>query len=93
MKLVNFSMLLLSLTCSVSSASAQQEESCQELWVRRNAIFKMAGYCFKTPRAAMMFGNDGCHVERIADVPLSEADKNLVASLSRQEAVRGCDVR
>ncbi len=39
---------------TVSTADAQ---SCYDLWVQRNSVYKEAGYCFKTPRAIRYFGN------------------------------------
>ncbi|WP_244424050.1 YARHG domain-containing protein [Methylobacterium sp. GXF4] len=43
---------------------------CEELWSERNAIFKAAGYCFRTPQAIQAFGNAGCQFDDEADVPL-----------------------
>jgi len=34
--------------------------NCDQLWFRRNSIFKAAGYCFHMPRAIRVFGNSGC---------------------------------
>jgi hypothetical protein len=64
--------------------------SCDELWLRRNSIFKAAGYCFKAPRAISKFGNSGCSFDHVDHVPLSSADRILVAQISSLEQSKGC---
>ncbi len=42
-----------------SVPSGSVSSSCEELWSERNAIFKAAGYCFRTSQAIQAFGNAG----------------------------------
>jgi hypothetical protein len=63
---------------------------CDELWAERNAVYKDAGYCFKTPRAIRAFGNAGCKYDDLADVPLSARDRAKVADIQRQEQANRC---
>ena len=63
---------------------------CDELWGERNAIYKDAGYCFKTAKAIRAFGNAGCQYDDIADVPLSARQRADVADIVRQERENGC---
>ncbi len=63
---------------------------CDELWAERNAVYKDAGYCFKTPRAIRAFGNAGCRYDDLADVPLSPRDRAKVADIQRQEQANRC---
>ena len=63
---------------------------CDELWGERNAVYKEAGYCFRTPRGIKAFGNAGCRYDEIADVPLSARDRAKVADIQRQERENGC---
>ena len=72
---------------SVASAEAQ---SCYDLWYQRNAIFKGAGYCFRTAQAIAEFGNAGCRYDDERDVPLSARDRQRVQSLRAQERRYGC---
>ena len=72
---------------SVASAEAQ---SCYDLWYQRNAIFKGAGYCFRTAQAISEFGNAGCRYDDERDVPLSARDRQRVQSLRAQERRYGC---
>ena len=58
--------------------------------VQRNAIYKQAGYCFRTPRAIAAFGNAGCSYDAIEDVPLSARQRAAVADLRVYERVNGC---
>ncbi len=67
-----------------------QGSSCDQLWYRRNAIFKAAGYCFRTPRAISAFGNAGCQYDSEADVPLSTRQHDVVAQIQQEENYRGC---
>lgn len=64
--------------------------ACDELWYRRNAIYKAAGYCFRTARGISAFGNAGCQYDDEADVPLSARQREDVSELKRQESYRGC---
>jgi hypothetical protein len=63
---------------------------CDELWGERNAIYKDAGYCFKTAKAIKAFGNAGCQYDDIADVPLSARKRADVADIQRQERENAC---
>lgn len=65
-------------------------QTCSQLWTERNAIYKDAGYCFKTNRAIRTFGNAGCSFDDIADVPLSARDRARVADIQRDERDMGC---
>jgi hypothetical protein len=63
---------------------------CDELWGERNAIYKDAGYCFRTERAIRAFGNSGCKYDELADVPLSARQRADIADIQRQERENGC---
>ena len=65
-------------------------DGCSELWYSRNRIYKGAGYCFKTGRAIAAFGNAGCRLDEIEDVPLSARDRAVVGRIAREEASLGC---
>lgn len=74
----------------IFSAPASAQTTCDNLWLRRNAIYKNAGYCFKTSRAISMFGNAGCKYDDIKDLPLSERDREAISDVSRLEASARC---
>ena len=40
-------------------AQAYPNMNCEQLWYARNEIFAARGYCFKTPKAQVVFG-EGC---------------------------------
>ncbi len=63
---------------------------CDELWSERNAVYKDAGYCFKTERAIRAFGNSGCRYDDIRDVPLSARDRAKVKDILADEARNRC---
>ncbi len=67
-----------------------RDMSCEELYAQRNGIYKDAGYCFHTARAIRMFGNAGCSFDNVNDVPLSHADRVIIAAIVREERERGC---
>ena len=71
----------------VSSAHAQ---SCSELWLERNQIYKRAGYCFKTSRAINYFGNAGCMYDNEARLPLSPGERSQIARIVGMERRLGC---
>jgi hypothetical protein len=77
-------------TIGAGGGPASARDTCEELWFERNAIFKDAGYCFKTRRAIRAFGNAGCLYDDEADVPLTPASRRRVADLRAQERYAGC---
>lgn len=79
------------IVASVLTASpALADFPCDELWAERNAIYKDAGYCFKTAKAIRAFGNAGCRYDDVEDVPLSPRQTETVADIKRQERRHGC---
>ena len=75
-----------------SSAQAMPVDalSCKQLWVKRNQIYKANGYCFKTSKARSYFGNFGCYIDDMNDVPLSKSEMNRVLTYKHWEEVNGC---
>lgn len=71
-------------------AGSVDEASCGDLWRQRNAIFKAAGYCFRTSRGIAAFGNAGCQFDDEADVPLSARQRSRVDELRAAERRLGC---
>ena len=67
-----------------------QAQSCGALWYRRNAVYRVAGYCFKTARAIRAFGNMGCSFNDTNDVPLLPVQRQIVAETLAQERALGC---
>jgi hypothetical protein len=72
------------------AASPADASECDELSYQRNAIYKDAGYCFKTAAQIRNFGNAGCQFDDQADVPLSARQRAQVAAILRQERAAGC---
>ncbi len=78
------------ITALFVGATAARAEQCDDLSYRRNAIYKAAGYCFKTAAQIRIFGNAGCQFDSQADVPLSARDRQAVAAIVREERAIGC---
>lgn len=70
--------------------AAPQAQGCEELWYRRNSLYKQAGYCFRTARAIQTFGNAGCQYDSEADVPLSARQRAAIARIAQEERDLGC---
>jgi len=81
-------LVLVALLATVAPAAAQG--TCDELWYSRNAIFKEAGYCFKTTRAIRTFGNAGCQFDEQEDVPLSHRQRQEINEIQRAERAMRC---
>lgn len=77
-------------TAAVGSPGPRGAASCEDLWYRRNAIFKAAGYCFRSPRGIQAFGNAGCQFDDEAMVPLSGRARAEVADIRAAERGLGC---
>lgn len=73
-----------------SSALAQAQGVCDQLWYERNAQYKAAGYCFKTARAIQTFGNAGCIYQVEGQVPLTPWQRQRIAYIIGQERANGC---
>ena len=65
-------------------------DNCDALWHRRNAVYREAGYCFRTQRAISAFGNSGCRYDALEDVPLSQRQRREVAEVSSRERSLAC---
>ena len=72
------------------TAARAQARTCGDLWYRRNAEYKAAGYCFHTPQAIQAFGNAGCQFDDMNAVPLSSVQHQIVAEIIEQERQMGC---
>jgi hypothetical protein len=81
---------LAAVLASLTASPALAAFPCDELWGERNAIYKDAGYCFRTERAIRAFGNSGCKYDELADVPLSARQRADLADIQRQERENGC---
>lgn len=84
-------LLFCTLVSGIAGVSAPAlAQSCGDLWYSRNEIYKAQGYCFKTTRAIRAFGNAGCQYDDLEDVPLSSAQRRMVADILREERALGC---
>ena len=70
--------------------TSEGSAGCDDLWSRRNAIFKAAGYCFRSQRGVRTFGNGGCQFDDEADVPLSARQREQVAQIRAAERLLAC---
>lgn len=75
---------------ALPAVAAAQTPSCEQAWQERNAIYKAAGYCFKTPKAVAAFGNAGCKYDEIRDLPLSDRERETVAEIVKFEGRNHC---
>lgn len=64
--------------------------ACDNLWEIRNRIFKVTGYCFKTPVAIHRFGNSGCLYDDENLVPLNDYQLFNVKLIREIEAEKSC---
>ncbi len=69
-------------------ASPSMGPNCEFLWQMRNGIFAQRGYCFRTPRAIAVFGNEDCRYRNLADVPLNRIERANVATIARAERLK-----
>jgi YARHG domain len=82
--------LAATVTVELPTQANAQADTCDSLWVARNAIYKAKGFCFKTPRAISYFGNAGCRFDDEGAVPLTSADQAAIASIQARERALGC---
>jgi hypothetical protein len=64
--------------------------TCDFLYVMRNQIYAQHGYCFKTARGIKEIGNTDCSIQDMAAVPLSQIERNNVATIKRAEIAKRC---
>lgn len=71
--------------------SPQPQETCNSLWLQRNAIFARNGYCFQSPRGRQAFSNQGCRIGVTAgQIPLSTSERQEVQRLTARERTLQC---
>lgn len=70
--------------------AAAQGDICDRLWVARNTIYKVNGYCFKTARAISYFGNAGCVYDWEGAVPLTRGERARLGRIQADERAYGC---
>ena len=65
--------------------------SCDALWVERNALFSAAGYCFTSDRGRAAFPPQDC-IQGLssAEVLLTDLEKARIAAIQARETVLGC---
>ncbi len=63
--------------------------SCESLWVERNQILNVAGYCFDTALGQAVFDNADCTPGQPA---LPETALNRIARLQQAEEQRACEI-
>jgi hypothetical protein len=68
-----------------SVAYAWSPQGCYDLWLKRNLVYKVSGYCFKTADAIATFGNASCLYDDISNIPLSDQERNFIAKVSAIE--------
>ncbi len=73
-----------------SSSPNLTDLTCDQLWFGRNSIFRLASYCFKTPRATRRFGNAGCLYTDVSAVRLTGDNEALVKTIQDAEREKGC---
>ncbi len=76
--------------CNIDSGGGNTGMTCDQLWVARNSIYKLRGYCFKTERAIQYFGIGGCTHQNESDIPFTQAERAMIAQYVSQERARGC---
>ena len=76
--------------CNIDGGGGNTGMTCDQLWVARNSMYKLRGYCFKTERAIQYFGNGGCIYQNESDIPFTQAERTLIAQYVAQERAQGC---
>jgi hypothetical protein len=70
--------------------AARDGPICDFLFTMRNLIYSQHGYCLTTASAILEIGNQGCHIQNVAAVPLSQIERNNVATVQRAERAKNC---
>jgi hypothetical protein len=71
-------------------SSLSDGPSCDFLYMMRNRIYAQHGYCFNTARGISEIGNAGCHIANQSAVPLSNIERDNIATLERAETAKSC---
>ena len=87
---ITASAAVLLISSSGVTGHAQPATECQQLWVQRNQIFKVHGYCFKTQAAVEYFGNSGCTYNNQDSVPVTSAERSFIVRILARERALGC---
>jgi len=89
---ITASATVLLISSSGGIGHTQSGTECQQLWVQRNQIFKVHGYCFKTQAAVDYFGNAGCLYNNQDSVPVTSAERSFIFRIVARERALGCQM-
>ena len=64
--------------------------NCEMLYSMRNAIFAEHGYCFRTARGRLTFGNQGCITSDLDALGLNPTERYNVGAIQKAERAKGC---
>ncbi len=64
--------------------------TCEELWERKQEIYRSNSYCLTDEAAIAKFGNDGCRFKELSEVSFSGADTNKLDLIARNEERKSC---
>jgi hypothetical protein len=74
-----------------SAAPPADVTSCDDLWLRRNAIWHSHGYCFTTSKARQVFDTSSCfRDQQAARAAMSPTNRAAVDALQARERELGC---
>ena len=92
MRFLSLSTFAVALSLAGYAITPAQAQSCGELWVAINSIYKNNGYCFRTRRAIDHFGNAGCVTSDMREVraSMSGQDRRRVDRLVAMSRDLGC---
>lgn len=88
-KLTMGSIVIAAINAAAASGVANAQ-TCQELWVERNAYYNTIGYCFKTPRAKKYFVTKDCQVESEDKATFSKPVNARLKLIQDKERELGC---
>jgi hypothetical protein len=64
--------------------------NCQFLFEMRNRIYAQHGYCFTTPKAISLLGNEGCRVRSVDALGLNRFERANAVTIRLAEQSKGC---
>ncbi len=64
--------------------------SCEDLWERKQTVYKNNFYCLTEQDAITKFGNDECRFKTLSEIAFNSEDMDILALIARNEERKKC---
>ncbi len=64
--------------------------NCEDLWERKQTVYKNNFYCLTEPEAIEKFGNTDCAIKNLSEIKFNNEDMNILGLIAQNEKRKNC---